>query len=102
MGLIGKLVGTAVVVGTIGAGAYFFRDYAGNSPAVQRYLGNTKTAEMLDDAQRQLGSEVYDSTADAVKDITERLGEWRSDVGESWQDYRENAAEARQVQEERP
>ncbi len=102
MGLIGKLVGTAVVVGTIGAGAYFFRDYAANSPAIQRYLGNTKTAEMLDDAQRQLGSEVYDSTTDAVKDITERLGEWRSDVGESWQDYRESATEARQVQEERP
>lgn len=100
MGLIGKLVGTAVVVGTLGAGVYFFRGYASHSPAIQRYLGNTKTAEQLDKAQLQLTDEVTKSTTEAVRDITDRLGEWRGEVRESWGDYTERAAEARQTQEE--
>ena len=100
MGLIGKLIGTAIVVGTLGAGMYFFRGYATHSPTVQRYLGNTKTAERLDEAQLQLADEVSESTTEAVQDITDRFGEWRSDVKESWGDYHERAAEARQTQEE--
>lgn len=100
MGLIGKLVGTAVVVGTLGAGVYFFRGYASHSPTIQRYLGNTKTAEQLDEAQRELTGEVSESTTEAVRDITDRLGEWRGEVRESWGDYKERAAEARETREE--